>query len=297
MRTAQTVLKGAETGKLFSCLISRPHSTMSGYEAIPNPRASGTKARREVLIFNGPGICPLSRDDLVDSLSTALDPSYWVGTIDHEGLRIENWTKSCALLVFPHCTDPQPYDALDVDLQTIRSIRQYVADGGSFLGICGGAYFASGTAKWHGRKWGSTNLAFWPWSSEGPHLKGGAQTHEFTLPFMAEQHPTSGRNPNQVAPYCVLHYDGGGAFIRLGDYESPHFTQMGRYSTKMCAGVTCTVGTGGAVLWHARLERSFRNRDVERAFKQSFGSEFDVEVCFEGCLQCLGAYGSIVAAT
>lgn len=252
----------------------------------------------EILVFNGPGICPLSRDDLVDSLRTALSSRYWVGTIDHDGLRIEDWTDSCALLVFPHCTNPQPYNALDVDLRTIKRIREYVAGGGSFLGICGGAYFASRTAEWHGHQWGSAYLAFWPGLSKGPHLSEGAQTHEFTLPFLIGQYAANGQDGNDAAPYCDLHYDGGGAFIPQDDYGSTHFTFMGRYSTKMCAGVTCTVGDGRAVLWHAQLERSFRNRDVERGFQMSYISrEYDVEVRFQGRLRCAGAYRNITTET
>jgi biotin--protein ligase len=245
---------------------------------------------REVLVFNGPGICPLSRDDLVDSLRIALASHYWVGTIDHEGLRAEDWTDSCALLVFPHCTRRQPYDALDVDLPTIRRIRQFVVGGGSFLGICGGAYFASKAAEWDGSRWGSANLAFWPWLSEGPQLRGGAQTHEFTLSFLIAEYANNGQNANST-PHCDLHYDGGGAFIPPRDCESTHFALMGSYSTGMCAGVTCTVGDGRAVLWHARLERSFRNRDVRHGFRRSCTREYDVEVCVEGYLQRSGAYG------
>ena len=251
-------------------------------------RGNGVKKREEVLVFNGPGICPLSRDDLVDSLSTALAPRYWVGTIDHDGLRTEDWTDSCALLVFPHCTDLQPYNALDVDLPTIKRIRKYVAGGGSFLGICGGAYFASKTAEWHGHQWGSANLAFWPWSSYGPHLKERVQTHEFTLPFVIG--PYAPEEPKNAVPYCDLHYDDGGEFILPDDCGSTPFTLMGRYSTKMCAGVTCPVGDGRAVLWHARLERSFRNKDVERGFRKSYNyREYDVEVCFQGRLRRSGA--------
>jgi len=246
----------------------------------PTSSPGENEVKHGVLVFNGPGICPLSRDGLVESLRTALDSRYWVGTIDHEGLRVENWTESCVLLVFPHCTRRQPYAALDVDLPTIRRIRQFVVDGGSFLGICGGAYFASKTAEWYGNQWGSANLAFWPWLSKGPHLQGGAQTHEFTLPFLIGEYATNGWYENNATPNCDLHYHHGGAFIPQGDCDFTRFTLMGRYSTTMCAGVRCTVGAGSAVLWHARLERSFRDRDVEHGFRMSYSREYDAEVCF-----------------
>jgi len=251
---------------------------------------SSSEERRvkcEVLIFDGPGICPVSRDDLVDSLNTALAFNYWVGTIDHEGLRAENWFNLCALLIFPHCTHPQAYDALNADPETTMRIRRFVVGGGSFLGICGGAYFASKTAMWNGRQWGCPNLAFWPWLSRGPYLHEGPQTHEFTLPFLIDQTSVDHDDLSpDGAPYCDLHCDGGGEFVGVGEWErSPQFTPMGLYSTNRCAGVQCTVGAGTAVLWHARLERSFRKRDVEGGFRRSYSTRhYDPEVCLDECL-------------
>jgi biotin--protein ligase len=222
----------------------------------------------------------------MDSLITTLAFNYGVGTINHVGLRTENWTSSCALLAFPHCTSTQPYDALNADLPTINRIRRFVEGGGSFLGLCGGAYFASREAVWDGRRWGSAHLAFWPWSSSGPHLPGGAQTHEFILPFSIEKKPTNEVDANGVASYCDLHCDGAGEFDSEGKSGTAPFTLMGCYSTNGCAGVQCAVGTGTVVLWHAHLERSFRHGDVERGFKRMGGSrEYDVEVCFGSMLE------------
>jgi hypothetical protein len=68
----------------------------------------------------------------MDSLDHTHALNYWVNTINHEGLRTENWTDPCALLVFPHCTHSQPYDRLDADLPTITRIRRFVEGGGSF---------------------------------------------------------------------------------------------------------------------------------------------------------------------
>lgn len=241
---------------------------------------SQTPLKYEVLIFDGLGICPVSRDNLVNSLNTALAFNYWVGTIDHQGLRTEPWARSCALLVFPHCTHTRPYDELNNDLPTITRIRQFVEDGGSFLGICGGAYFASKSAEWDGRPWGSPGLAFWPWLSRGPYLHEGAQSHEFTLPSMIDRNQVSGANSR--APYCDLHWDGGGEFIcERGSGNTP-FTLMGCYSSNRYAGVRCTVDNGTAVLWHARLECSFQNREVEDGWRLTYPTRvYEVEVCFE----------------
>ena len=251
-----------------------PLTPMSGEHRTGEPRTM----KCEVLVFDGPGICQVSRDQLVHSLDTALAFNYWVGTIDHEGLRDEPWTRACALLVFPHCTHTQSYDDLDADLPTISRIREFVEGGGSFLGICGGAYFASRSAEWDGHPWGSANLAFWPGLSKGPYLHDGPQAHEFTLPTMIDASQPNGAN--KKAPYCDLHYDGGGEFIRGGDNGTTPFTPMGCYSSNKYAGVRCTVGSGTAVLWHARLECSFHNREVEHGFKMTYNTRpYDAEVC------------------
>ena len=238
---------------------STPPTVHSFPRFIGTTGAAGLRVKCEVLVFDGPGICPVSRDGLVNSLNTALAFNYWVGIIDHQGLRTERWASSCALLVFPHCTHTQPYDELNDDCPTISRIRQFVEDGGSFLGICGGAYFASKSAEWDGHSWGSPDLAFWPWLSKGPYLREGAQTHEFTLPSLIDRNQVSG--VGSQAPYCYLHWDSGGEFTcERGNGNAP-FTLMGCYSSNGYAGVRCNVGTGTAVLWHARLECSFQNRE------------------------------------
>jgi hypothetical protein len=133
-------------------------------------------------------------------------------------------------------------------------------------------------------------LAFWPWSSKGPYLHEGAQTHEFTLPsFIDRSQPNP---PDTKAPYCDLHCDVGGEFICEGgngsnsSNSSTPWTLLGCYSSSRYAGVRCTIGTGTAVLWHARLECSFRSREVERGFKLTYRNrEYDIEVCFGECLE------------
>ena len=266
--------------RLATCTI---HHTTSSHSNPPLTPMTQKPLKCEVLIFDGLGICPVSRDNLVNSLNATLAFNYWVGTIDHQGLRTEPWAGSCALLVFPHCTHTQPYDQLNDDLPTITRIRQFVEDGGSFLGICGGAYFASKSAEWDGRPWGSPDLAFWPWLSRGPYLHEGAQTHEFTLPAMIDRNQVGGANSR--APYCDLHWESGGEFICERGGGNIPFTIMGCYSSNRYAGVRCTVGTGTAVLWHARLECSFQNREVEDGFKSTYTNRvYDIEVCFEECL-------------
>lgn len=58
------------------------------------------------------------------------------------------WDKSADVVVFP---GGYSYDyQLAITLDAVDQLRQYVAAGGSYVGICAGAYFASKSVAWEG---------------------------------------------------------------------------------------------------------------------------------------------------
>jgi biotin--protein ligase len=50
----------------------------------------------------------------------------------------------------------------------IKKIRSFVSNGGGYVGICGGAYFAGENIIWQGRQLNMTPLAFFPATATGP---------------------------------------------------------------------------------------------------------------------------------
>ena len=94
-----------------------------------------------VLIYSGPGTSGLSVRAALRSLNALLTPHYSVSTIDAKSIIEDPWHASTALLVIPGGRD-LPY-CRELDGRGNTRIQEYVRRGGSYLGLCAGAYYAS----------------------------------------------------------------------------------------------------------------------------------------------------------
>ena len=98
-----------------------------------------------MLVYSGPGVSPLSLSHTILTLSLLLLPHYTVQPITPTTLATQPWEPSCALLVFPGGRDLPYVDELSTKTKVTRRIREFVHQGGRYLGICAGAYFGSET--------------------------------------------------------------------------------------------------------------------------------------------------------
>ena len=57
----------------------------------------------------------------------------------------------------------------DISSEGKENIRNFIRDGGGYIGICGGAYFASEIVRWRGTLLNMTPLGLFPGSAEGPN--------------------------------------------------------------------------------------------------------------------------------
>lgn len=136
--------------------LGRPHNTRLRYPpsttlfrlftlfrslTMPGPTASA----HQVLVYSGPGVSPLSLSHTILTLSLLLLPHYTVQPITPTTLATQPWEPSCALLVFPGGRDLPYVDELSTKTKVTRRIREFVHQGGRYLGICAGAYFGSET--------------------------------------------------------------------------------------------------------------------------------------------------------
>ena len=61
-----------------------------------------------------------------------------------------------------------------LSISGMRNIREYIKEGGNYLGICGGAYFAADGISWHGweneprKNFHSRGLGIFPGKADGP---------------------------------------------------------------------------------------------------------------------------------
>ncbi|GAA5845094.1 hypothetical protein JCM11251_000007 [Rhodosporidiobolus azoricus] len=212
-----------------------------------------------VLVYNGSGVSAASRDNTVRALRSFLSHRYDIQLVTPKTLRDEPWTASCALLVFPGGRD-LPY-LFDLGGKANDRIREWVRNGGRYLGICAGAYYACtsiefevGTAL---EVVGPRELRFFPGVCRGTVFPGfqydsDAGAHEVLLTL----NRAAWRDHWQQSPQdCEIWYNGGGAFFLDGD--APGIETLAAYAGvdgTPAAGVGCSVGTGKAVLWGTHPE-------------------------------------------
>ncbi|MCH9633402.1 MAG: hypothetical protein S4CHLAM7_01270 [Chlamydiae bacterium] len=98
----------------------------------------------KILIYRDQGVWPLSYKALFKTLRKIAEiKGYEVCSINAEAVTQGVWRDSCALFVVPGGRDVPYHEALKG--AGCSHIKEYVEDGGLYLGICAGAYF--GTSK------------------------------------------------------------------------------------------------------------------------------------------------------
>jgi biotin--protein ligase len=109
------------------------------------------------LVYSGAGAGSRSVNSAVDALRKSLNPSKVrsVETIDAESVLTSNWESDCIVFVMPggadlpYCRDlGKTIQCEDGTVSGIKKIKRWVEeDGGFYLGLCAGAYFASGMVE------------------------------------------------------------------------------------------------------------------------------------------------------
>ena len=206
-----------------------------------------------VLVYNGPGVSQTSLSSTLSSLRVLLSSNYTIQTISPKSLTSEPWTSNCALLVIPGGRDLPYVSSLKAANDHITT---YVKNGGAFLGLCAGAYYACRRVEWETgtekEVSGDRPLRFFNNVCRGCVYSGfeyesesGAKAVTLSIEEKGEQ--VSG-----------IYYNGGGEFI---DAENtPGARVLARYTEDdgkdKVAGVACKVGLGIAVLWSVHPEYS-----------------------------------------
>lgn len=93
-----------------------------------------------ILIYDGPGCSAASVSALKTELTRHLSPLYSIQSAGADILANEPWEAHTKLLVVPGGRD-LPYLAA-LKGRAITRVKEYVGNGGRYLGVCAGAYFA-----------------------------------------------------------------------------------------------------------------------------------------------------------
>lgn len=99
-------------------------------------------ARQCICIYNDEGVCHFSTDILKTSLAEMFATrGVTVKMLMAADIDADSWARECQVLVVPGGRDVFYEEALTD--RAIANIQKFVEAGGSYFGICAGAYFAS----------------------------------------------------------------------------------------------------------------------------------------------------------
>lgn len=207
--------------------------------------------RREVLVYADEGVDRLGLAQTLSTLQRFLAPScYKIKGVDASLLQKGTWKERCALLVIPGGRD-LPYVSR-LKGEGVAQIAAYVEEGGSYLGLCAGAYFASGFVEFQKggplQVLGERFLKFFPGSAVGPAL-GSAEFHYEAL---------SGARAASISwqDTTLSTYYNGGCYFPM-EKEEPLVDVLSRYTQREGnppSIISCKVAEGRAVLSGVHFE-------------------------------------------
>ncbi len=216
------------------------------------------KTPKKIFVYSGPGAGPLSLKNMISMLRDLVTDQYSIEVIDQDTIINGVWTDDTALLVMPGGAD-LPY-VKHLNGIGNQNIRKYALDGGKFLGVCAGSYYAGSRVEFAKgdpvmQVCGERELKFYPDLVEGPTHSG---FHYDPVLGQAGQRAATvyWQNESSFAPSTpfVLYYNGGGHFVNAHKHAST-VTILARYKSESrliesepAAIVECKVGKGSAIL-------------------------------------------------
>ena len=224
---------------------------------------------QQIIVYVDLGVDGAALKHTVKSLQQEIDPSqHTIRRMDSKALKSENWEKETALLVIPGGRDIYYHQALDGD--GTSKIRTFVEEGGSYLGICAGAYFGAGAIEFE--KGGSyevcaqRSLAFFPGLAEGPVYGKNKYQIDGLQGLEAARISWNDRSFHAF-------YNAGCRFVKAQEF--PGVSVLSSYlelEGDPAAIISCKIGQGKAVLSGVHLEYSVpalprNNPYIERIYK------------------------------
>ncbi|KAK7098775.1 uncharacterized protein [Littorina saxatilis] len=212
---------------------------------------------QEVYVYEGPGAAMVSSNLLLSALQRCLCPrSHSIEHISPQQIKLGKWRESCAALVLGGGYDMGFLKSLGAEGADM--IRDYVMQGGTYIGMCAGAYFACDYIEFEkGTKMevcGDRPLKFYPGKCTGSivsNFKYDSEQGAAALPITIPAKTLPG-----FANDCTLqaYVNGGGFFSPNSSRERfPHVQNVQNlalfdtFGGRPPAVVKCDVGQKGGV--------------------------------------------------
>lgn len=212
-----------------------------------------------VLIYSGDGVSPVALNHALWSLQRVLRHTHAVQTITARQLATSPWEKNCAMLVMPGGRDKGYLEAGERALSRINTfVREH---GGSYLGLCAGAYFASRQIVFESGRpgyevCGERPFGFFPGTAVGTVLPG--------FKYNSEEGAHAAELINGTGSKSCVYYNGGCRFVP--DSDAKDIDVLARYAHDQTPAIVfMQCGRGKVVLSGVHLEYDPRKLTEETA--------------------------------
>lgn len=213
-----------------------------------NPLAFAKINKTIIYIYKDEGVSPHALLQAMHTFKTVLPSSFTVKTIDAKGVIKNDWSRDAALFVMPGGAD-LPY-VKKLHGAGNDHIKDYVQNGGSYLGLCAGAYYASSNIEFDKKGAleviGTRELAFFEGKAIGPILakydyktESSARAAKINLTLSNLKEAT-------------VYYNGGGYFENAEQFKNT--TVIGYYANQQPAIISINHAKGHVVLSGVHIE-------------------------------------------
>lgn len=214
---------------------------------------TNTFQSKTVFIYNGPGVSPESLKHTAVAVRNVL-PDYPIEYIGPLQVINDFWEEKAAFFILPGGADI-PYTK-ELNGLGNQKIKSYVANGGAFLGICAGSYYAGAFVDFAKNTplevQGERELAFFPGIVKGPVLaqydylsQKGARAAR--LIWVASQGFEEGEQ-------FTVFYNGGGYFKEATKFPNTSVLAYYDEEKQLPCIIECQIGKGIAILSGAHFE-------------------------------------------
>jgi glutamine amidotransferase-like uncharacterized protein len=245
-----------------------------------------SQERDTVYVYQDEGV---SEESLNQTILTfqKLIKKYAVVTISAKQVKEGGWSKNAILFVMPGGSD-LPY-VKKLNGKGNEVIKQYVTNGGSFLGICAGSYYGSSYVEFDKNGplevLGNRELGFFGGNAIGPILApydyktqsgSRAATIYTTLPNVTK---------------TIVFYNGGGFFENAEQY--PNAKVIGTYDNNLPAIILINYGKGKVLLSGVHFEYdpfllNSKDQHIQKIIEPLREGNESREVLFKNLMGVLG---------
>lgn len=201
-----------------------------------------------IFVYNGPGVVSRCLQQTMMMLHAFFPSSYNIEMITPQEVKRGHWMEEAALFVMPGGQDV-PY-VKSLGEEGAENISSYVLEGGAFLGICAGSYFAGkyvefalGTPL---EVTGDRLLRFFPGTVRGPNLA--------PYSYKSQSGARAAKLRWKEGDECFFYYNGGGYFVDAESHQNVEILATYDEDFDRAAIISCEVGKGRAVLTGVHIE-------------------------------------------